>query len=107
MVSPSFASRLWCYSKGRVLGTVEAICRNGFIFSNADVRLRVTSSNVAHGEVHFYSIEGLPQVEVDRLSDAMRDRRIVAVHVEEHVLGLPGRGDICTPGYVKRVDEPL
>ena len=105
MVITSLASRFWCYSKVRVTGVVEAIGHNGLFFSNADVRLRVTSSNMAHGQVYIYSIEGLPQVQVDRLTDAMLDRRSVIVHAEEHVFGLPWRGTTHMPGYVKRVEE--
>ena len=106
MLRRSFAQHFWRVHQYSATVTVEAMGKAGILFTNKEARLRVTSSQVAHGEVLNASLEGLSHGEEEILQNAMKTRRIATVHAEHHLLSWPWNGDILETTFVTKVELP-
>lgn len=103
MFRSSLASRFWRVGEGLVVANVEAVGTKGVIFTHNFARLRVTSSNMAHGQVYTPSLERLEQWQRDWISDAMKQKRSIQVGFETHLLSAPWRGEIADEMFITKV----
>jgi hypothetical protein len=103
MIRTSIATNFWRYGRGLLVANVEAVGTKGLVFTHRFARIRITSSNVAHGQLNIASTELLDQRQRDILSDAVAAKRSVQLHFEEHVLSAPWRGEVCDEMFITKV----
>jgi hypothetical protein len=103
----------WCITRGVEIVQIESLHKQGYIFKHNEARARITSSNMAPGEVKQYSLEMADAEPRACLGRALASRRPVRIEYECHVLGLPWRGYIFNdPAYIQNAtfiqdSEPL
>ena len=96
-------SHFWKLASCNATGYVEAIGVSGIFIKNPVVRFRITSSNVAEGEIYFMGITSLTNIDKDTLTKAMNNHTQLTVQMEEHLLGSPWKGDVFGPSYIFQI----
>ena len=100
----SSPSCFWNIFRGPVVGYVESVGRVGFIFKHTSMRVRITSSNVAKGELILVSLSkyGNETELLKKATQAVETRTPVLIQAETDYIGSPHVGYIfgeSNPNY--------
>jgi hypothetical protein len=95
----------WTVSRASVIGYIEAVGSNGFIFENDCINFRETSSNLSTGSVLNVSMTDC-NIDKNVLKSLMNKKIPVNVCINQQLLSIPTRGEIVGQIYAEQI-EPI
>ena len=93
-------------SKGKKIGYIEGIYKEGYIFQTDFISFRETSSNIAHGNTLELSTTVFlyKKNEIWLLEDIMNKKKAICIEYTKDLIGLPTHGDLIEPMYLEKIE---